>query len=267
MPNLRSLNYCVYCGTSEGPLNDEHTIPEALKGNRYLGSAACETCRKITNDEFENFCLNETFLSTRVHLGWMPKKARPHLKLGTGTPSKDFRWKKRIAQNEHPLILLLPVFAPPSFIGGIDQGEGFAMLDCWKFISSDAEEKLKSSATSYWQGISPEMFLRMIAKIAHTEGIGQLGENAFDPVLPPIILGTSKNISRFVGGDPQIIGARPPPFVEQVAHQTSSAFYIDPNNKARPFWAVQVHLFLNFNAPAYLAILGPALKSPAEVGL
>lgn len=49
---------CIYCGTKEGDLTDEHIVPFALGGNMILPKASCIPCQRIINQEIETPTLN-----------------------------------------------------------------------------------------------------------------------------------------------------------------------------------------------------------------
>ena len=50
-----------------------------------------------------------------------------------------------------------------------------------------------------FQPFSPDLICRSIAKIAHGAAVAELGFDAFEPMLPPIISGSDKNISHLIG--------------------------------------------------------------------
>ena len=154
----------------------------------------------------------------------MGKKARPKLKIGVGIPGQGFSWKF-VSKDDHPHGMMPPRFEPPTILTRKHVGDGFLMHVPWAWIAADAEEKLKVAATKlgstvgYYQALSPDMFCRMIAKIAHTEAVGAGGPGAFIPFLPAIILGQDKQISKFVGGDPDISGGESPAVATSLTHQ------------------------------------------------
>lgn len=59
---------CIYCGTAEEPLSDEHILPFALGGNLILPKASCETHRKTTQ-RIERTCATKMFGAYRVRVG------------------------------------------------------------------------------------------------------------------------------------------------------------------------------------------------------
>src|SRR5262249_100631 len=62
--------------------------------------------------------------------------------------------------------------------------------------------------------VGPHHFARMLAKIAHAFTVAKYGIDAFDPLLPPLILGESDQAPYFVGGD----GSGPPPHQPNILH-------------------------------------------------
>ena len=45
---VTKIGRCIYCGTTEGKLSEEHITPYGLGGLLVLQEASCERCARIT---------------------------------------------------------------------------------------------------------------------------------------------------------------------------------------------------------------------------
>jgi hypothetical protein len=127
----------------------------------------------------------------------------------------------------------------------------------WGFVESAQEQlaKLGPTAKVYFE-FSPNLFCRMIAKIAHCQAVATLGVDAFDHYLPGLILGRSEIISHYVGGAAYIEHPNPPEGpVSEISHELYFREGIALRTGTRLI-AVTVRLFSNLNAPGYEAIVG-----------
>src|SRR5205807_9538393 len=62
------IGQCIYCGTTEGPLQDEHTVPYGFNGDSVLLEASCKKCADITS-AFETVVLRDTLSAARAAVG------------------------------------------------------------------------------------------------------------------------------------------------------------------------------------------------------
>jgi hypothetical protein len=84
---------CIYCGTAEGELSDEHIIPYAIGGTAILADASCFACAKVTS-HIENECLNKMLKAARTQLGMRSRRKAPNtlqLNAMTGGQEKILR--------------------------------------------------------------------------------------------------------------------------------------------------------------------------------
>src|ERR1022692_2258605 len=72
---------CIYCGTTEGRLSDEHVTPYGLSGRLVLVDASCDRHAKVTS-ALEKRILRDMLFAARAALGTRtrdPKeRAKPH---------------------------------------------------------------------------------------------------------------------------------------------------------------------------------------------
>jgi hypothetical protein len=98
-------------------------------------------------------------------------------------------------------------------------------------------------------------FARMLAKIAHSYVVAELGLDGVDPELPDLILGKYPDLASYViGASPHYFPARR----DRFSHQLSLGLL--PHGER---WLVCVHirLFATHNTPAYLVIGGELITS------
>src|SRR5262245_49288389 len=109
------IGKCIYCGTTEGKLTDEHITPFGLSGRLELMDASCRPCADITR-EIENIVLGSmkaarAELKTRTRDKRSRKMAQPMFvekdgrKFSIQVPLKN-QWK----------VIRLPIFPLPAAI-------------------------------------------------------------------------------------------------------------------------------------------------------
>ena len=208
---------CIYCGSLEWSpdkarkLGNEHIIPEGLGGRLVLPESSCKRCETETS-RMELEWLRSSFYAARVQKGLGKKKKRTpqHLLLKVQTKRESFL--KRILVEQYPAIIVTLVFDQPEILldakpitkelsGGVAIGTlpTFGQhlkphLDQGSVTFSPP----RSSATSRSLG-------RMLAKIAHSYAIAELGPEGFQSFLTPIILGTdTRHLPYHIGGNRKI---------------------------------------------------------------
>lgn len=234
-------------------LTREHIIPEGLGGQLLFHKASCDDCAKIINEEVENLCLG-AMVGPRTKLN-MKKRAPESLAHGVWRGSKgqfpldmseaDFRWNE-LPTSDMPLAIILPTFVEPGILTGAAPSEGFIVNGLQShFANKTLPTQDEGCVSGHVQKFSPDLFCRMIAKVAHGAATAELGKDAFSPFLPQIILGKNKNISFFVGGG----GIKP--------MKTSQKHVI--SIKLRSGYVIaDVQLFANLRFRAYRAVVGLA---------
>jgi len=124
----------------------------------------------------------------------------------------------------------------------------FIEREVWAHATPDGR-KVKLGA------VNMLLFARMLAKIAHSYAVANLGLSAFSPMLPDLILGRSAAAPWLVGGD----ASRPPPETDPSLHHvylqrclTSGVEYV----------LVAVRLFAFVGMPRYHVVVGAAKTRP-----
>lgn len=251
-----AVGRCIYCGTDKGKLTKEHIVPLGLGGNWILPRASCRTCAKVTSS-VEQFCLRQMLgpLRIRTELPTRHPKNRPD-KLPLEYIRIDGRREKEIVPaHEVPIACLGYRFPAPGLLRGLppndDTCEGELVA---RFIGEEIHKHIRPEGQRVKIGtINISYFRRMLAKIAHSYAVANLGLSAFRPLLPDLVLGRSATESYLVGGDVSIPTRETEPFLHHVYLQnclTGGVEYI----------LVAIHLFAVIGMPRYHVVVGEKLK-------
>ena len=192
---------CIYCGCAND-LTLEHVIPYGLGGKIELPKSSCYDCAKITS-KFEHTCLRTMYGPLRLLYG-MPsrrKKNRPStlpLKIKK-TANEDWSYTE-VEQEKYPFLILFPYFTVPLILSNapISSNRGAVTNRLWirgaspAYVFNDLLESLTRELNVH--SIMPEAkvhvseFCQMLAKIAYSYAVGELGYGSFKPYLLPSIL-------------------------------------------------------------------------------
>ncbi|OYW83324.1 MAG: hypothetical protein B7Z22_12775, partial [Hyphomonas sp. 32-62-5] len=85
-----SINRCIYCGSSNRKLTDEHLVPYSLTGHGVIfRQASCEQCAQRFNREFEQHVLTKMWGPFRERIA-APSRSR---KKGKSEEARDIHFK------------------------------------------------------------------------------------------------------------------------------------------------------------------------------
>ena len=179
----KKIGRCIYCGTTDGELTDEHVTPYGLSGRLVLVDASCERHSKITS-AFEQKILGGWFaaraaLSTRTR-----KKKRtapsPMLVVRDGRIERvDAVWQ------DHWKVVRLPIFPFPACIDGRPYTSGIecTSMDIFELAERGEEIARRHNADRVLPpDYSAEEFARFIAKMAYGYAIDRYGLEAFESI-------------------------------------------------------------------------------------
>jgi len=192
---------CIYCGSTHD-LTIEHVIPYGIGGKVELPESSCRECARITSN-FEHTCLRTMYGPLRLLYG-MPsrrKKKRPStlpLKIKR-TATEEWSYTE-VDQGKYPFLILFPYFTAPLILAKkpVLENRGAATDRFWirgaspAYVFKDLLENLTRELRVY--SIMPEAtahvpeFCQMLAKIAYSYAVGELGYGSFEPYLLPGIL-------------------------------------------------------------------------------
>jgi hypothetical protein len=180
----RAVDHCVYCGRNNVPLGREHIIPLGLDGGLILLKSSCSNCSDVTK-KFEEYCLRKMFGLFRAQIKLQSnrhkKKVRFHVLGPTG-------YKKEIDPQDAPSVLLFPLLSAPSILN-TDYAHKLPLIVKGHKRIDIAKGRLVHSGSlilNYHYDLI--MFARMLAKIAHSFAVAELGEENLSPLLLDIIL-------------------------------------------------------------------------------
>lgn len=166
-----------------------------------LPESSCKDCEKLINTQIESPILSGEwgYLRSRVLFSTRKKKRRKqHIKLGRkggGT------FKMPVADYSGPVPIYQ--FGQARIFSGLPRG----CDSPWhmEILTSEKVEEEAKKKHPQWDGrhhikARPVAFARMLAKIAYSYAIAEIGLGGFDPIVTGIILGKSDDIYYFVGG-------------------------------------------------------------------
>jgi hypothetical protein len=195
------VGHCIYCGTYSNHLTKEHIIGHGIAGDSLiLPKASCRTCADKTRD-WETACFRHLWWPFRVRLG-APSSGRQNQKtfilrqmkvnsIGSkGMIDYDHAAETEVSPADFPLFFMTYKLPPPAVLVGRE-----LTVDVnFEVVTSFNEEEFRRFAPRDKDGfrlapLNPDAFCRMLAKIAHSYAVAELGSGAFRPVLRKMIRG------------------------------------------------------------------------------
>jgi hypothetical protein len=203
-----STGKCIYCGSSQNGLSDEHIIPEALGGRLVYCGASCDVCRHDI-EAFEGRLANGLFGSARSILSIKSTKTprtRTKLKVGKIADPETVKMTYTSRDN-HPGDLIMEKLQPPRFLGvetRSNSGKRSIQLVV-KNIGGYPRPGNKSIELFCPSGTYLD-FTRLLAKIAHCYWIAENPNADLHPVLADFIRCRSESEhDYFVGANPLMV--------------------------------------------------------------
>jgi hypothetical protein len=260
------VGQCIYCPrTAEVPagLGEEHIIPLSFGGRRVLPAASCRHHEKVTT-QFEDHCFKGMMETARDHLGLRGRqkiKGRNKLRVLFSDGSRS----EPLPLHEHPSALIIPRMPVPTVYFKKHETEDLppAVQINVTPMGKDIIERAKKlkKEINLTRGLSALQFYRLIAKIAHSFAVAELGFT-FEPYLinlieanPPLFA------SHLVGGG---LADDPSPGFD--LHEIEFAPSIE-GPIGDELIMVRVRLFANLGGPNHYAVVGsrwPAGKMPQQ---
>ncbi len=266
---------CIYCGRSDLPLEDEHIVPFALAGDTIIfEKASCRPCAEIINREFESYCLSTTLGAFRARAGTPTrnKKDRTKERPVRMAPLNDdgeaidvYSWT--MPPNQIPLVLLSWLLPAAGMFAGrtaseeilgegwarVSEEETAAYINAFKAITGHAGNVGLSVAK-----LEPERYFRFLAKTAHAFAIAEFGFDAFEHLLPDVILGQSKCYCHYVGGEPHI----PEPNDSEVSCRLEVGVFAGESDT---LVGVRIQLFPMYGSPIHHVVVGKRALTEEDI--
>jgi hypothetical protein len=246
------VGVCIYCGSTQPPLSDEHVIAYGLDGGDILPDASCKVCAAITS-KVERHCLQKLFMPARFHLKQRSRKGLPKT-LPVEAVISGLKTNRELTAAEHPGMLWSWALEPPYILDGLEpmglrRGGRVAM----RALNNDNNERLnKLGDITLPASFDVTIFARMIAKIAHAYAIAQRGLNGFRPLALEAILADDPSDIWYV------VGGRSKPLPGNDFHRLSieEREVITRDFRRKILLVVLVQLFADFDMPAHEVVVG-----------
>lgn len=248
---------CIYCGSTD-KLTVEHIIPFGLGGRLELPDSSCHSCCKITS-AFEHTCLRTMYGPLRLlyDLPSRRKKTRPPvlpIKVKR-TPNDDWTYLN-VDQERYPFLVLFPQFPMPNLLTGNSECHGAKTANFWirgaspSYVFKDLLQQLTIQLGVY--AIMPEAkahvaeFCQMLAKIAYSFAVGELGFGTFAPfMLSHILYKELDDTDNFIG----CLGK-----TEKATQNLHEISIIEAAKE--DYVVVRIRLLAKLETPTYLIITG-----------
>lgn len=266
---------CIYCGSTEARLTDEHIIPAGLNGTWVVPAASCSACA-ATISRAELLVQRGALLSPRASLGLFTRNPddRPMtLPLTVNGVPVD------VPASEYPGFLTLLEFEPPGFWSGklcppgVVRVRGFATrLDRERLerLARQALGEAEAGEVSVSWSVEfsteeLEALQRVLAKIAYCAVVAQQGRRAVrSTYLQDVILGNNPFSAHFVGTVPMETPLSALPvavtrFEVSPESDKPTEFHRVTTHRSKGMWHAYVQLFRGFyggDAPIHHVVVG-----------
>lgn len=261
---LGPIGSCIYCGSTEGRLTDEHIVPKGLGGTLILEKSSCDACAEVTS-KVEHRVMRGFLDHGRQAMGIKGRKSHRRV-LPSEVAQTLVRSDERLEVVDVPSVdaiklMHLPVFAAPAFLTPQSpprfprEDLNVVAIDTATFglEGNKVFREHKAKGVHFEDKMDVWAFVRMLAKIAHGHHVAVRGLFPLEesPLLP-IILGKSPDAANWIGNTEH----DPLPARGNVLHllQDVSA---EEDSRAT---MVRIKLFAMLNAPTYAL----ATRIPSE---
>ena len=255
-----AVHRCIYCGRhgKNIKLGDEHIVPFGLGGKLVLPKASCDRCGKITGATIERQCLRNMFGQLRIRSNYPTrrKKERPEtLPMSVETEGRIEFVEAPVNRRPHATIMF--AFPRPGILAGLtpEESANVRLPGLWFYGQQDEAARLWTKENypdakrhGAVASFHPVLFQKMLAKIAHSFAVAEIGYGKFNPLLPKAIIGEAPwQPGYLVGGNPN----EPPPseYINEIGFRNQVSI------KGQPYLVVRIRLFANLGAPTYYVVV------------
>ena len=266
-PLSRVINRCIYCGTTEGKLTDEHVLPHSLYGKIQLRSASCDRCQKIIH-KYETVVTSAMLGAIRQGRGFSSrpaKRAKDRRPPGTcvNVLKDDGTVERRFvpAPDLPKFTFRLPHFmVPPNALKQLlpndwntDSRNHHAVWDATD-PTELADQRAKYGGV-FDTKVDEKSFAKELAKIAHGFVISALGLEGITLYLNKYIIseGFDETLFDYVGHG---FAWEYPEGLLDVENPVAVTLAMPPMADGRRLLLVHVFLLSNFNTPIYSIVAG-----------
>jgi hypothetical protein len=249
------VDHCIYDSAhDDGDLSKEHVVPEGLGGKVELLRASCAGCRDKTST-IERLCLREMLQPIRqlLELGRLRNRRPLMVQRTSGVESANGEWREA-RPGEYPLHLALPIFARPGLLDHRSPMPAFFWRDEQTFFHvHSAGEYKPGDRITLKNRFHQVYFGQMLAKIGHSAGVALLGHQAFEPLLPQIIIGGYPFPSHLIGSP-----AGPAKTILDVRDITDGPLHQVNIFREQNYVVAHVRLFAQYGFLGYEVVIGRA---------
>ncbi len=240
---------CIYCGTTQGKLTEEHVSPYGLNGLITLLDASCGDCARITS-QIEFHVLRDMWGAARTEMGYRTRNKKGAEELYPLTIICDgVRSVREVPLKDALKIIELPIFRAPATLDGRTAPHKIECVSKDQIVLDEQREDLARRVGADEvcpPDFDPDKFARFVAKCSYGYAVERYGMEAFESIyVRSAILGTTKDIGRWVGSpDTRELPVRKTPM--------SGGFKILPDNDV----LVRIKLFPRFDGAEYVTVIG-----------
>jgi hypothetical protein len=184
--------YCIYCGSTDGPLTDEHIVPFSLSGKLVLPKASCTVCQKTTC-EMTNEVARSMYGRLRVRLNAptrkpskRPEKFPLEVKDQLGN-KRTVMIPARLWPRSYPVLLL----TEPAILSGNAPSTFQVQIRDHKEDIDDLYHRgyvRPGESVLFSAMMNAATFCRQLAQIAHAHAVSLIGSDLYQDFLVPIIM-------------------------------------------------------------------------------
>ena len=249
---VESKGACIYCGTTNTALTDEHVVPYSLGGSHVLRKASCGRCANITK-KFEQKVARDLWGDARIAFD-APSRRKRQRKKRLVMPSPSGGGKRLvIPAAKYPAGFVFYKMCQAGLLQGLPADADMSSI--WQLVVIDNDKRRENFLAKYptrklslgFRNV-PQEFGRLLAKVGYGHVLTQLDPGDFRPICVPYILGREANVSYVVGGT----------FEEQVPERDNgySLKTVGFGTAHKLMLVALVRLLANSHAPAYHVVVG-----------
>jgi len=248
---------CIYCGTTEGELTEEHVSPYGLNGCITLLKASCHSCATITS-KIEHHVLFDLWGAARAEMGYRTRRKKKSNKLyPLSVIQGGIKTVREVPLKDTLKIFELPIFKAPAALDGRAFSHSIECISKDQFVLVERREDLAKRIgvdEVCPPELDPDKFARFVAKCSFGYAIERYGIEAFESIyIRSAILGSTKDIARWVGSpDTRELPIRQTPM--------SGGFRILLNNDV----LVRIKIFPRFDGAEYITVVGKMKQFHAD---
>ncbi|MBB3303095.1 hypothetical protein FHT72_006520 [Rhizobium sp. BK077] len=213
-------NRCIYCGTTSGPLGDEHIIPFAIAGDAaILPEASCQPCADI-NNKIEGPMHRRQLKELRSVINSPTRRPRDRPKrlsiglshFATFKSGEQARYlgESEVDVKSFPVSYASLYLDKPGILLGLPLGTPLPWNVRHHGSFTETSDPFRDGANAARIGsINPYLTAQYLARIAFAYAVAEEGAGSFMPLVLDLITARTSYFRHWVGGDLAIPAADP----------------------------------------------------------